>query len=262
MNCKNCHRLLTEESQYCNSCGAQVIKNRLTFKNLLEHFTETYLNYDNKFIQTVIHLFVKPEVVIESYTDGVRKKYINPISFLAISFTLSGFYLFFLKDKMKEGMDLSSITSYQGQEKLNDAIFNFMFDYNSLLYFTIIPAFAIISWMVFINKKYNLTEHVVIYLYTMSFSSIVSIFSTVSIVLIAPKSYMTYSLSFIFLLFIYHIFLLKRLFKLNGKQMLMKTLAFLPLGFIFYVVISIIMIILVIITENLSLQDLMPTPTK
>ncbi|OYX23130.1 MAG: hypothetical protein B7Z06_10665 [Flavobacteriales bacterium 32-35-8] len=259
MNCKNCHRLLTEESQYCNSCGAQVIKNRLTFKNLLEYFTETYLNYDNKFIRTIISLFVKPDEVIDSYINGVRKRYINPVSFLAISLTLSGFYLFFFQDNLKESMDFSGLSNYEGQEKLNEALSNFVFDYNSFIYFSIIPAFAIISWMVFINKKYNFTEHVIIYLYTMSFSSILSIFFTVSIILIAPKSYMTFSLGIYFLLFIYHIFLLKRLFKLSGKQMLMKTLAFLPLGFIFYVVFSIIMIILVIITEDLTLQDLIPS---
>lgn len=258
MNCKNCDYQLSEESHYCNSCGAQVVKNRLTLKNLLEHFTETYLNYDNKFIRTVITLFVKPEDVIGSYVDGVRKKYINPISFLAITFTLSGFYLFFLKDNLKEGMDLSNLPYSQGQEKLNEAIFNFIFDYNSFLYFFIIPALAIISWMVFINKKYNLTEHAIIYLYTMSFSSIVSIFLTIFIILIAPKIYMNFSLGVYFLFFIYHIFLLKRLFKLSGKQMLMKTLAFLPLGFVFYIIFSLAMLVLVIITKNLSLQDLIP----
>ncbi|WP_100615989.1 DUF3667 domain-containing protein [Confluentibacter citreus] len=258
MNCKNCDHLLTDTSQYCNSCGAQVVKKRLTLKNLFQQFTETYLNYDNKFFRTIANLFVKPDEVIDSYVNGVRKKYINPVNFLAISFTLSGFYLFFFQDNLKEGMDFSGFSNYQGQEKLNEALSNFIFDYSSFIYFSIIPAFAIISWIVFLNKKYNFTEHVVIYLYTMSLSSIVSIFLTVFIILIAPKSYMTFSLGIYFLLFIYHIFLLKRLFKLNGKQMLMKTLAFLPLGFIIYVVLSIIMTILIIITENLSLQDLVP----
>lgn len=226
MNCKNCDTILTNESLYCHTCGAQVVKNRLTLKNLLKHFTETYFNYDNKFIQTIINLFVKPENVIGSYIDGVRKKYINPVSFLAISFTLSGFHLFFFKDNLKEIMASSGMSVYQGQEKFGEAVYNFVFDYNSFLYFAIIPGFAIISWMVFINKKYNFTEHVIIYLYTMSFSSIVSIFLTVFIVLIAPKIYMTFSFSVYFLLFVYHIFLLKRLFKLSGKQMLMKAWRF------------------------------------
>ena len=259
MNCRNCNYLLSNDSRYCNSCGAQIIRNRLTFKNLLAYFTETYFNYDNKFIQTIINLIVKPEDVIGSYVDGVRKKYINPISFLAISFTLSGFYLFFFQDNLKEIMDQANLSNYQGQEKLGKAISNFVFDYNSLLYFIIIPAFALISWIVFKNKKYNFTEHVVIYLYTMSFSSIISIFLTVFIILIAPKNYVTFNNIIYFLFFIYHIFLLKRLFKLNGKQMIIKTLAFLPLGFIFYLIFCIIMVVLVIIRENLSLQDLIPS---
>lgn len=90
MNCKNCNTSLTLESDFYNCCGAKVIRNRLTIKNLFEHLIETYLNYDNKFLQTFIGLIKCPENVIGSYVFGVRKKYINPLSFLAISLTLSG----------------------------------------------------------------------------------------------------------------------------------------------------------------------------
>lgn len=85
MNCKNCNLLLSDKASFCSNCGAKVIRNRLTFKNLIEYFSEQFLNYDNKFLQTFIHLFTKPEVVIESYINGTRKKYVNVISFFAIS---------------------------------------------------------------------------------------------------------------------------------------------------------------------------------
>lgn len=61
MACKNCNTELTTDSEYCYHCGAKVIRNRLTIKNLFEHFSEQFLNYDNKFLQTFILLFKKPE---------------------------------------------------------------------------------------------------------------------------------------------------------------------------------------------------------
>ena len=98
MECKNCLLSLQENDNYCPDCGAKVIRNRLTLKNLFEHFSETFLNYDNTFIQTVVNLIKQPKDVIGNYISGTRKKYIDPISFLAICLTFSGFYLFILRN--------------------------------------------------------------------------------------------------------------------------------------------------------------------
>ena len=67
MRCKNCQTKFLIESDFCYNCGAKVIRNRLTLKNLLNDFSEQFLNYDNKFLQTFIQLFKKPEVVIDGY---------------------------------------------------------------------------------------------------------------------------------------------------------------------------------------------------
>lgn len=258
MNCKNCNTYLISESDYCHSCGGKIIRQRLTIKNLFEYFTETYFNYDNKFFQTILFLFKKPEEVVDSYVNGTRKKYIDPVSFLAISFTLSGFYLFFFQDKMREVMSGANFNTYQQQEKLNQAIFNFTFEYNSFLYLIIIPALAIISWIVFLDKKYNFTEHVIIYLYSMSFTSILSSLFSVLSLLIFPKNLMVFiTIPYIFM-FAYHLLLLKRLFSLSLKQLFIKFLYFLPLFFVFYLVSSIALVILILLTGDISFKDLIP----
>ena len=81
MECKNCSNQLSTNSDFCNSCGAKVIRNRLTLKNIFEHIIETFFNYDNKLLRTFIDLFKKPEKVIDGYINGVRKRYVNPISY-------------------------------------------------------------------------------------------------------------------------------------------------------------------------------------
>ena len=71
MNCKNCHTELKELDDYCKSCGGKVVRNRLTLKHLFEHLSETFFNYDNKLLRTIIDLVRIPEKVIDSYVIGI-----------------------------------------------------------------------------------------------------------------------------------------------------------------------------------------------
>ena len=82
MECKNCELSIQTHHNYCPSCGAKVIRNRLTIKALFAHFSEQFLNYDNKFLKTFRQLTTKPETVTDCYIHGTRKRYVNVISFL------------------------------------------------------------------------------------------------------------------------------------------------------------------------------------
>ncbi len=97
MNCKNCNTELSEQDQYCKSCGGKVIRKRLTLKNLFEHLSETFFNYDNKLLRTIVTLFKQPTVVTDNYINGVRKRYVDPISFFGLALTLSGLSTFIIK---------------------------------------------------------------------------------------------------------------------------------------------------------------------
>ncbi|MBT8375494.1 MAG: hypothetical protein KJO22_01370, partial [Bacteroidia bacterium] len=131
---------------------------------------------------------------------------------------------------------------------------SWVFEYNSLIYAFMIPFMAIISVIVFFNKHYNFTEHIILYLYSMS---AMMIFSTVigQIVLIAiPEKYISYSFIFYLILFIYHGYLLKRIFKLNGVQLLLKTLFFLAVFVALYLMLAILMGILLVLTGAIDLS--------
>lgn len=90
MQCQNCSTIITQNGNYCPNCGAKVIRNRITMRNLITDFSEEFLSFDNKFLKTFIDLFKKPEVVIGGYISGVRKKYVNAISYFAIALTITG----------------------------------------------------------------------------------------------------------------------------------------------------------------------------
>ena len=108
-NCKNCNTQLLSKNDFCPSCGGKVIRNRLTLKALFSNFSEQFLNYDNKFLKTFLHLFSKPEEVIDGYINGTRKKYVNVVSYFAIAITLSGLLMFVLNKFFPGLLDFSSI---------------------------------------------------------------------------------------------------------------------------------------------------------
>lgn len=256
MNCKNCQTTLSEESDYCYSCGGRVIRNRLTIRNLFEHFSETFFNYDNQFLRTFINLFKKPWDVIDSYVSGTRKKYISPLSFFAISLTISGVYIFLVKKYFMEYFAMPQLN--EASEKIAPDILRISFEYYSLLYFLMIPALALMSRIVFYNKRYNYTEHIVIFFYTISLISIISSILSIILLPIYPES-MIVMVSIIYLAyFLYQCYLYKRLFILNTSQLLLKILLFLPIFFAAYIIISIGLLIVMLLFGIVNLQDFAP----
>jgi len=166
MKCKNCELPLQNDYSFCSNCGAKIIRNRLTLKNLWFDITERYFNIDNTFFKTLWHLIIKPEIVIDGYISGVRKKYLNPISYLGIAITLSGFIVFLMKKKSHlinfDVFDMGVNTDY-GQ-----SIIDFTTDYQAILFIIYIPMMAAASWLAYEKKKYNFTERLLVFMYTLA----------------------------------------------------------------------------------------------
>ncbi|WP_047545484.1 DUF3667 domain-containing protein [Psychroserpens sp. Hel_I_66] len=264
MNCKNCNYELPTNSDYCNACGGKVIRNRLTFKNLFEHFTETFFNYDNKLLRTFIDMFKKPEVVIDTYVQGVRKRYVNPVSFFGIILTINGLNIFLISKFFKKYLDASQMmgdtasAENEATRKMLALSSDFSLEYGSLLFSLLIPLAALVGLIVFYNKRYNYTEHVILYLYSMSMYSILSVIFGLLVLLIVPNSYMSFAIVMYVFIFVYHCYIFKRLFSLSMKQLILKILLFLVVFFIFYIGISILVTILLLITGAINLEDFVP----
>ncbi|TYA58197.1 DUF3667 domain-containing protein [Formosa maritima] len=246
MTCKNCKTNLTDTDLYCKNCGGKIIKNRLTISNLFENFSEQFLNYDNKFLQTFICLFTKPEDVIGSYIDGTRKKYVNPISFFAITITLAGLQMFFISKFFPEGLDLTDFVA-EGQAQMSNKWMKNMFEYQSIVLMSFIPLYALVSKIVFFNKKkYNYTEHLVMFLYILSQNSLAMILPTL-IALALGFTMGNITLYTIMFQIGFSAYCLKRVFDLSLKGIVLKTLLFFIVGFALYIILVILLILIMII---------------
>ncbi len=230
-NCKNCGEQI-ESYNFCPDCGAKKITKRITFSNLISEFVDRFLNVDNSFVRTFKHLFTKPEEVIDGYIHGLRKRYINAFGYFALSVTITGIYGFLTKNRMYE--ILSNSTSALLPKEQIDAQLQGLetaYQYQSIFSFLFIPLLAIISRIVFLNyKKYNFTEHLVIYLY--AYSHIVGV---MSIILVPATFFINNYFIIAFVPFIFYFlyigYALKRLYALSLKKIILKTLLFFTLLF-------------------------------
>jgi len=245
MECKNCGGNLQDDGGFCSYCGARFIDERISTKFLMKEILDKVLSVDNKLLKTFWHLFSKPEEVINGYINGVRKRYYNPFSYILISITLAGISFYFLKDFALESINATTSTSsstnpFENKEFAEDFV-SLIFDYQAFLTAAILPIYAFISWIVFLNKrKYNYLEHIVIYIYSTAQFSILNFFIATPVFFIDNQAGNIASLALSVLSFVYIAYVLIRLFKLSFFQFIIKTLYFLVVGLTLYIVSSIL----------------------
>lgn len=242
MNCKNCKIELEATDDYCRNCGGRVIRNRLTFKSLFHHISETFFNFDNKLLRTFIALFKRPEDVIVGYIDGTRKKYVDVIAYFALAITLSGLQLFVLS---KMDIDMSNIydtTTEVGkqQQAFTDAIYKYTSEYQSLVMMTYIPFYALLAMLVFRKyKRFNYTELLVVFLYAQAHISIATVLFVPLVGLTDSISFAAYGMIVLLFQFGYFIYALKRVYGLTNMQIFLRTLLFLVIILVLFILASI-----------------------
>ncbi|WP_247043246.1 DUF3667 domain-containing protein [Allomuricauda sp. F6463D] len=258
MNCKNCDARLRTDFLYCPACGAKMIRNRITSKNLWDDFLEGYFNLDNTFIKTFIHLFSKPEVVIEGYLQGVRRKYLNPISYIGIALTLSGIVVFL----MAKSIDFMEFDIFEtgAQTVYQEKLMGFILDYQALIFMIYIPLIAISSWLCFDKKKYNFAERIIIFMYTLAHFSLFSFIPSILVLLFIPEHYINYSLVASLAMIVYVSYVIIRISSSNGIALISRLFLFYFILAVLYLFTSILTPVIMLLIGEIRIEDLLPSP--
>lgn len=253
MECKNCDRSLQSENRFCAACGAKVIDHRLTLKHLVNEIAERFFNLDNTFIKTFLHLFRCPQKVIDGYIGGVRRRYLNPISYLGIALTLSGIFLFLLRKVFFDDIEFNSFGSGMNPEAAKK-IMNTSVDFSTFIFLLFIPLVATMGWLLFNTKKYNLTEYTVTAVYALAHYSIFTFPISILICVVIPQYYTSTSLLFILLMALYVTYVLNCI---HGRKVI-KSILFLIMFAIGFFMLSLLLNGIFLLTGLLTLQDLVP----
>ena len=259
--CINCQEPLALDQRFCSNCGGKRVYNRITWRNLFEDFIDRFLNIENAFLKTFLTLFKKPEDVIGGYLKGMRKKYLPAFSYFAVAITVAGVAAFIIKNWFIEDMIEAQVGFYSGdtaelQRTFSTKWIKGMMDYQSVVYFAMIPVLAVFSRTVFWNyKKYNLVEHFVIYLY--GYSHIALITTTIGLLAIWNQTlYQIYGVISPLIMIAYMTYVLKRLFQLDAGNIILKTgLFFLLIGGLLFLAFIITAIVFFFMAKNGALDD-------
>ncbi len=274
-SCKNCNTALQTEANYCFWCGAKVIRERITLKYLLSGFLLT-LGWDNGFWKTFWHLLIQPQVVFERYLSGTRKMYTAPLTFFAITVTLSVLAISFYTDELVEistngplvestihrdsGSDNAKQENINEQEtktiatNLERQLFfekfaGFLYKYYYYFNFLFLPFYAFIAYLVF-GKPNNFAEHLVINAYI---SGPVGIFGFLVLPLssIPGMSWIFYYGQFI-IIFIFYIYAYQKYRRYSLKKLLSKILRFFIVIMTGFLAIAILGVLIGILSKIIS----------
>ncbi len=259
MKCKNCQDTLRTDYIYCPSCGAKVIERRLTFKGLASDVVERIFNMENNVFKTIGHMTVKPELVITSYVNGTRRKYLNPLNYLTLAIALSGVLFYFMKRFAMNKLDFDVLglgVNQEGTAKLMEATM----EYSNFVFILYIPVIALAGLLSFNKRKYNIPEHIVSAIYVLSHYSILIFPLSLFMILYNPEGYLSFSLIFLAVMLGYNLFCLIRTHRYSAGANFARSMLFVMLFIIGYLGISILMPLFLILTGEISPQDLIPPP--
>ena len=257
MECKNCGTQQRTDFDYCPNCGAKVIRNRLSFKNLSHDVIEQSFDLDNTFYRTFKHLFTKPEVVIEGYISGIRRKYLNPIGYLGIALTLSGLLYFILQKVFVVEMDMDVFNQGVNPE-FYKKIMPILGDFQSLVFILFIPIFAFAGWLTFNKRGYLFSEYLVVMLYSLAQWSIVSFPISLIVLIFIPQDFIIMSTIMLPLMLAYTIYVIQRINKFSTGQFILRACLFLVLAMIGYIGLIIAFYVLLFATGTITLEDFKP----
>lgn len=282
MTCKNCTYILNAGDQFCNSCGAKVVKERITLKKLLMEMVSNVFGFDTKYLITLKMMILNPKEVLEDYLSGVRKKYVNPFAFLAIGTAISLliFNIFpesFIEIQSNIGgkgiaelrvlanQDLAALEGISEKElkqlkiRQNSAKTQLLFQdnfmrvflkYFNIMAFVFLIFYALLSKWTY-KKPYNLGEHIVINAFTQGVTMWFTLLMFCLSLMISPSFYIYSTL----LMFIYYWYVLSRLHDISFGKSIVKFFRFLlvlmMISLLFFIVGVILAFIIILINKTI-----------
>lgn len=253
MNCKTCDNTLRSDFGYCPACGAKIIRNRLTLRNVWQDLSFQVFNLDNTLLKTFRHLFSKPEVVIESFISGARKKYMNPVSYFAIAITLSGLLFYVLRNWYGVNLMENSLNP-EASPKLD-----FIFDYQGLLSYLIMPIYALMTWILFLDrKKLNYTEHLIANAYITAQVSFVQVLVCLPLFGFFDINYQNFNWIFLFFTVAFQFYAFRKIHKTSLGSTILRALAYLIIFIIVFMGIGILIFLVGLLTGTINLEDFRP----
>ncbi len=178
MECKNCDQKLNEGDQFCSRCGQQVIRQRLSLKQILTDLLHIITNLERGLFFTVRELALHPYKVINEFISGKTKPYYGPLRFLILWVTVSVVVNISLGLFDQQQSTMTKFFMDPGDEELRaqqQKISDFFKKYANIVPLLIIPFNSLMSKWLLRKRGMNYAEHLVMNAYLSGFTSILGV---------------------------------------------------------------------------------------
>lgn len=167
-NCLNCNTTLL--GKFCSNCGQSTSTHRFSLSHVFQHdFIHGVFHFDKGFFYTLKELFTRPGHSIREYVQGKRVKHFNYFTAIIILITIG--YL------MKKWTKVDASVLYEDKENV-EGLLKVLKDYSKITVFLTVPIISLVSYVFFRKSKQNYTENLVLNLYLLCGTLIISLFFT------------------------------------------------------------------------------------
>jgi hypothetical protein len=152
--CQNCG--FDANGVYCSQCGQPLTAKRITVHHMLHEVAHTFWHLEKGFLYTLKELAIHPGTMQRKYLSGFRLNFQKPFPLYAISisFFALALYLIYLHAPNQ---------SYQ----------DFYKHYFFLVQTSMLPFYALITYLLFYNTHLNYAEALVMNVYMLGFTSVI-----------------------------------------------------------------------------------------
>tara|TARA_B100000965_G_C19576040_1_gene751354 strand:+ start:1050 stop:1826 length:777 start_codon:yes stop_codon:yes gene_type:complete len=200
ITCLNCNYEVSESLNFCPNCGQRLHLPRITFRDIIQDFLSSAINWDAPFVKTIAGLFKAPGETVRAILQGKRKQFYAPIRFLLLCMVLHlAFTTIIGFDPIENQKALNEGRSVTAQEQYGYQVGRFLSKH--LNYFVLIFPFVIafFSKLFYWKSPFNLAERTVFGFYLSGQYVLIS-FLPIALTFISPKFiYLVYLINLMYL---------------------------------------------------------------
>lgn len=165
ITCKNCD--FEFEGKFCPNCSqSQHANHRLNPKEVVSEFIDTIFNFDKGLWYTFWNLLKQPHFVAQSFIEGKRKRFTNPVKYFVISTIIQALFAYLF---LGDSTDIPTVEFPFLSQATNQSIKYWgelmTFEYPIILGVISALVWTVLIYILFKKSKYNFTELLVSSLY-------------------------------------------------------------------------------------------------
>lgn len=177
--CLNCAALVS--SQFCPDCGQKTSTRRFVFKSFMTtDFVQGILQFNGRLPYTIKTLVTRPGHGVREYIQGKRIVFFNGFSLLFLLWAIN--YLIVPIDRR--------VDARMGSQANMEAV-RTISEYAKWMILSIVPFFALVTYLVFKKAKQSYFEHIILHVYFLGGGMIFSV--PLSLLMVVLKNHISFA---------------------------------------------------------------------